>query len=182
MNLNVLGSVDIFAHTTLPNDINRIASAFGIEPTSDVMVKLTGTNASSLSRALNERTSSVRTFAHIAVLAALASELEAYLEAKYPTPGGGTKVEPSQMRRWLICGSLDTDEGPLTPLEALSDPDRARAALYEVRNGRAAPRSGSNAETEEAVSYVSSTVADLPLPSIVRQRAQAVGPSRRSRH
>lgn len=133
MDMNLLGSVDSFAQTTLAKDIRRIASFFGLEPTGELMVKLTGTKSSSLSRLLSRRTTLLRTAAHISVLAALASEIEAYLEDKYPSSSGRTRVQPLQMRQWLVSGVLDTDRGPMAPLEVLSDPDLARAALLEAR-------------------------------------------------
>jgi hypothetical protein len=133
VDMNLLGSVDSFAQTTLAKDIRRIASFLGCEPTGELMVKMTGTKASSLSRLLSGRTTLLRTAAHISVLAALTSELEAYLELKYPSPDGSTLVQPMQMRQWLISGVLDTDRGPMAPLEVLSDPDLARAALLEAR-------------------------------------------------
>lgn len=133
MDMNLLGSVDSFAQTTLAKDIRRIASVLGCEPTGELMVELTGTTASSLSRLLNGRTTMLKTAAHISVLAALTSELEAYLKLKYPSPDGRTHVQPMQMRQWLVSGVLDTDRGPMAPLKVLSDPDLARAALLEAR-------------------------------------------------
>jgi hypothetical protein len=132
--MNLLGSVDSFAQTTLAKDIRRIASFFHLEPTGALMVTLTGTKSSSLSRLLSRRTTLLRTAAHISVLAALTSELEDYLKQKYPASNGKSRVQPMQMRQWLVSGVLDTDRGPMAPLEALKDPDLARAALLEVRH------------------------------------------------
>ena len=96
------------------------------------MRDLIGTTPSSLSRAKNGRTASLRAAKHIAVVAAFTIELGHYIEQSQ-REALPARTDPANMQRWLLSGRIMVGGVPRIPFEVLSDFDLAAAALTEVR-------------------------------------------------
>lgn len=135
--LGIAKSLQAYARpeSNVVRDLDVIARFFGIKKTGNVMAALTGATSSSLWRAGQDSQASGRVAGRIAILAALALEMQKYLVEM----SMASKAEPPQgadMYRWLMSGRMETPAGPRRPLEVLSDPEGVALALAEIRAAR----------------------------------------------
>lgn len=143
--VGLLDGLRPFLETSIRDDLKEISAFFGVEPTSRAMAKLVGSSPSSLSRAATEG-QAIRTAGHIAVLASLAMECRQY----FATTAGRGPVDKEAVARWLHSGRLWTSQGFQAPIDALSQPAVALAALNEVRTARFASERGISATSSDS--------------------------------
>lgn len=115
-----------FAASNTARHLETIEKVFGLRPTSKPMAQLLATNAASLSRVRKSK-SPARLAIRIAVIAAVASAVQAFLRAQ-----SGRRYDDAMPGFWLFSGRLKTRDGYKPPIEALSDTGVALLALQEV--------------------------------------------------
>jgi len=116
--------------TSQREELETIASFFGISRTGDAMEHLTGAPSSVLSRITHDD-ESPKHQRHISIVAAFCRELQIALV----DISGRDGPRSGSMQGWLHSGAVQTTHhGVLTPWEALGNEDLAREALDHLRN------------------------------------------------
>lgn len=116
---------------TVAEDLADVSDYFGIAPCGADMIRLTGLSNASLSRLKNGVQGRLRpnAAAHIAVLGQFVREARAAIERHVPNLEFG----PQNMRAWLHTGGILHNGQSLHPIDALSEPSIAVAALNQLR-------------------------------------------------
>jgi hypothetical protein len=122
--------VGLWRRSSIAADIRNIADFFGLPPTGQRMVELTGMSSSSLSRALNGQRVRWTGREHLAIVADFVTKARRDLYGK--STNDWTDDDAEAMRRWLTEGAIVLSGRRQQPLRVLSDERLARRALTHL--------------------------------------------------